>query len=123
MGLHGRDTEVKTCRDLGVRVPGGDRDGHLGLAVRQRSQCAQRVAAASGRTVLCGDMTKLAPVTTAPFEIHAIGFYQGRVYFSSRAHGLFAVDQETNKAVPVRPSLMRVHVAPKSVVLKKYGSR
>jgi hypothetical protein len=80
-------------------------DGHLAhIAVDDEG----RIAAASGRQVFFGDAKRLRPLAAAPFEIHAIALFHGRVYFSSRAHGLFAVDD--NKAVPVRPSLRAHHL-------------
>lgn len=68
-----------------------------------------RVAASSGRTLLIGDTRRLAPVATAPFEIHCVAIHHGRTLLSSRAHGLFALDlEEKKKVVPLKPSL-RAH--------------
>lgn len=72
-----------------------------------------QVAAACGRTVLLGDVRAgtLAPLLTAPFEIHAIALHQRRLLLASRAHGLFAVDLAVDadrRVMPFRPSL-RAH--------------
>jgi hypothetical protein len=72
-----------------------------------------RIAAASGRTLLLGDKGGIAPVAAAPFEIHSVALHTRargrRLFFSSRAHGLFALEEEEgNRVVPVKPSL-RAH--------------
>jgi hypothetical protein len=85
-----------------VEVPSG---GHMSaLALDDNG----RVVASSGKTLLVGDTKKVAPVATAPFEIHCVAMHAGRAMLSSRAHGLFAYDALLKKVVPVKPSL-RAH--------------
>lgn len=76
-----------------------------------------RVVAASGRTLLVGDVTRVSAAATAPFEIHCVALHHGRPVFSSRAHGLFAFDPRENKLVPIKPSLRAHTLAVKDGVL------
>ncbi len=68
---------------------------------------AQRITAAAGRTLLAGDASGMCAVAQAPFEIHAVARFGERLLFSSRAFGLFHVDDDGRPA-PLKPSL-RAH--------------
>lgn len=66
-----------------------------------------RITAAAGTQLLHGDASGLHVIAKAPFEIHAVARFRDRLLFSSRAYGLFHVDEE-GKAAPLKPSL-RAH--------------
>ncbi len=65
------------------------------------------ITAAAGAQVLQGDATGLAVIAKAPFEINAVARFKDRVLFSSRAYGLFHIDDD-GRAAPLKPSL-RAH--------------
>lgn len=66
-----------------------------------------RITAAAGAQVLQGDASGLRAIAKAPFEIHAVARFRDRVLFSSRANGLFRIDDE-GRTAPLKPSL-RAH--------------
>jgi hypothetical protein len=84
-----------------VPVPGGARV--TALAVDD----AGRITAAAGSALLQGDADGLTTVAKAPFEIHAVARFRDRLLFSSRAYGLFHIDED-GKPAPLKPSL-RAH--------------
>lgn len=66
-----------------------------------------RITAAAGKQLLQGDPSGLSVVAKAPFEIHTVARFKDRLLFSSRAYGLFHVDED-GKAAPLKPSV-RAH--------------
>lgn len=84
-----------------IPVAGGVRVEHIAM------DADGRITASAGRQLLHGDATGLQPMVKAPFEIHAVARFRDRLLFSSRAFGLFHVDED-GKAAPLKPSL-RAH--------------
>lgn len=66
-----------------------------------------QLVAAAGAKLLTGDARGLRVVAEAPFEIHAVARYRERTLFTSRAFGLFHIDEDGRPA-PLKPSL-RAH--------------
>ncbi|OGQ25414.1 MAG: hypothetical protein A2138_26525 [Deltaproteobacteria bacterium RBG_16_71_12] len=66
-----------------------------------------QMVAVAGAKLLAGDARGLRVVAQAPFEINAVARYRDRTLFSSRAFGLFQLDDD-GRAAPLKPSL-RAH--------------
>lgn len=84
-----------------VSVEGGEPVTALAL------DAEQRITAAAGHKLLAGDAGGVCVVAQAPFEIHAVARFRERLLFSSRAFGLFHVD-DGGRPAPLKPSL-RAH--------------
>ncbi len=101
------DGQLLFLDEGGVRDVPLEVGGHMAaLAVDDEG----RIAAASGRTVLGGDVNGVAPLATAPFDVHCVAVHQGRTLLSSRAHGMFFVEETSSggRIQPLKPSL-RAH--------------
>ncbi|MBI1948862.1 MAG: hypothetical protein HYS27_24460 [Deltaproteobacteria bacterium] len=84
-----------------IPVEGGARITALAL------DAELQIVAAAGTQLLTGDARGVRAVAKAPFEIHAVARFRGRTLFSSRAFGLFQLDED-GRAAPLKPSL-RAH--------------
>ncbi|HEY4222709.1 MAG TPA: hypothetical protein VGO62_15240 [Myxococcota bacterium] len=74
-----------------------------------------RIAVAAGHDIYEGDASGLKLVASAPFEIHCLAIHLDRVLLSSRAHGLFCI--EDGRVMPLKPSLRAHTLAVKDNIL------